>query len=121
MRYQQGGASPGSPSQCIDNGSFGGRIKPTGGFIQDQDGRSSQNRPGDGDALFLAAGKSGATLGDRGFVAIGKTVNELGGIGHNRGRDNLLIAGVWTSKSDVFADCPAEEQGVLQDKTDLRA
>src|SRR5712664_2546625 len=121
MRNQQGRASPGSTFQCIDNGPFGGRIKPTGRFIQDQDGGSSQNRPGNGDALFLAAGKGGATLCDQGFITVWKPVNELGGIRYHGRRDNLLLAGIWTSESDVLADCPAEQQGVLQNETDLRA
>src|SRR6266852_5802958 len=121
MCNEQGRASLGSTLQCIDNGPFGGRIKPTGRFIQDQDGGSSENRPRNGDALLLAAGKCGATLGDQGFITVWKTVNELGGIRYDCRRDNLLIAGVWTPESDVFADCPAEEQGVLQNETDLRA
>src|SRR5260370_39335629 len=108
MRNEKCRASPGRTFQCIDNGSFGGGIQPAGWFIKDQNRGTTQNCSGNRDSLFLAAGKCSATLGDQGFIAIWKRVNELRGICDNRSSDNLLIAGVWTSESDVFADCPAE-------------
>src|SRR5258708_4431467 len=121
MRNEQRRTSPGSTFQCIDNRSFGGGIQPAGWFIKDQNGGTTQNRSGNRDSLLLAAGKRSATLGDQGFIAIREHVNELRDIRYDRGGDNLLVAGVWTSESDVFADCPAEQQRVLQNETDLRA
>src|SRR5712692_2082345 len=121
MRNEQCRASPRRTFQCIDNGPFGVGIQPAGWFIQDQNGGTTQNGSGNRDPLFLAAGKCGATLGEQGFIALWEHVNELRGIRYNRGLDNLLVAGVWTSESDVFADRPAEEQGVLQNEANLPA
>src|SRR5712691_3326723 len=119
MRNEQCRASPRRTFQCIDNSPFGVGIQPAGWFIQDQNGRTTQNGSGNRDPLFLAAGKCGATLGEQRFIALWENVNELRGIGYNRGLDNLPVAGVWTSESDVFADRPAEEQGVLQHEANL--
>src|ERR1700738_1636791 len=121
MRNEQRRTSPGSTFQCIDNGSFGGAIQPARWFIKDQNGGTTQNCSGNRDSLLLAAGKRSATLGDQGFIANWEHVNELRGIRYDRGGDNLLVASVWTSESDVFANCPAEQQRVLQDEADLRA
>src|SRR5258708_21069210 len=121
MRNEKCRASPCRTFQCIDNGSFGGGIQPAGWFIQDQNGGTTQNCSRNRDSLLLATGKRSATLGDQGFIAIWEHVYELRGIRYNRSSDKLLIAGVRTSESDVFADCPAEQKRVLQNETDLRA
>src|SRR5713101_8193886 len=121
MRNEQCRASPPRSFQRIDNGPFGVGIQPAGWFIKDQNGGTTQNGSGNRDPLLLAAGKCGATLGEQGFIAIWEHVNELRGIRYNRSLDNLPVAGVWTSESDVFADCPAEEQGVLQHEANLPA
>src|SRR5712691_13021438 len=113
MRDKQSCASPGRTLQSIDNSSFRGGVQPAGWFIKNQNGGTTQNCSGDCDSLFLAAGKGRATLGDQGLIAIWKNVNELRGVGHDSGRDDLLTGGARASESDVLPDSPTEKQGIL--------
>ncbi len=49
---------------------FGLVIQGAGGLVQDQDARVGDQRPGDGDALALAAGQIAALLPDQGVIAL---------------------------------------------------
>lgn len=51
--------------QTVMNPAFAFIIQCTGGFVQNQNRRILQKNSGNGDALFLAAGKSGTVLTDK--------------------------------------------------------
>ena len=58
---------PERPSiQGILDSGFRGHVNGAGAVVQDQDPRLHEQRPGDGDPLFLAAGEVGPPLFDRG-------------------------------------------------------
>ena len=52
-----------------------------GGVVEDEHPRVDEDRPGDGDALALAAAEREATLADHRVVALGQVVDELVGAG----------------------------------------
>ena len=62
------------PHQSVqggDDGGLGVGFDAAGGLVQQQDVGVGQERAGDADALFLAAGEADAALADLGVVAVG--------------------------------------------------
>ena len=57
--------------QCIDNQLFRRCIKTRGGFIENQDGSTTDYRPCDGDTLALSSGKRYSTFPYHRIVAWG--------------------------------------------------
>src|SRR2546427_3756489 len=64
VRDANRGAPPHQFLQRLLNGPLGFGVQRAGGFVEDQDGRVPQDRPGDGQALALAAGKLHAAFAD---------------------------------------------------------
>ena len=79
------------------------RVREGGGLVQNHDGRVLQNRPGDGDALALAAGEGGAPLPDHRVIPIWQ------------GHDEVMAAGSFTQGStiELSADAPVIEPYTL--------
>ena len=65
-------------------------VKAGGWLVQDQDGRITDGRTGDRDALSLSTGQSYATFAQHGVVTVGQRLYELVGVGQScRGLDLL--------------------------------
>ena len=91
------------------------------GVVEHEDARVGEHRPGDRDALALAARQREALLADHRVVAVGQLDDELvraGGAG--RGLD-LGVGGVGPAVGDVGAHGVGEEERVLEHDADLRA
>ena len=77
------------------------RVYIGGGLVQDYDGSVFQDSPSNGDALLLAAGKTGTTLADDGVIALGQGENEVVATGFLRRSHHFLVGGTRASKLDV--------------------
>lgn len=63
-------------------------------LIEDQHLGALDQRPGDGDALALAAGQAGAAFADFGLVALRKVFDDVVDLGGLARGDDVLEAGV---------------------------
>ena len=98
--------------QSILHQIFRNGIKCAGGFIKDKDGGIFQNGTGDGKALFLTAGQTGAVLADDGIIAVGELGDELFHVGHTGGGEDLFIGNFpLHGVSDIVTDGAGKEDG----------
>ena len=95
------------------------RVYIGGGFIQNHDGSILQDSPGNGDALLLAAGKTGTTLADDGVIALGQGENEVVATGFLRRSHHFLVGGIGASKLDVVFHRVGKEIDLLKYHGDL--
>ncbi len=121
MGDQQGGPAGHDRAQglvdlVLDAGVHGG-----GGVVEEQQPRVGEDRPGQGDALALAAGEGQALLADLGVVPGGQGPHEPVGLGGAGGGLDLLVGGARVPVGDVGADGVGEEEGVLGDEADRAA
>ena len=114
MRQDQRGAPDHQPIQrlldhrlvlCVDRGQR---------LVQHQDRRVAQQRPGDGDALALAAREARAAFADHGLIAIGQRFDEVMRVGGAGGGDKLGLVGVGAAETQVVLDRAVEQVGVLR-------
>ena len=91
------------------------RIQIAGRFVENQDLGRREDRPGDGQALLLAAGELDAALADERLVSLGQLHDELVGIGAPRGILHLRIGGIVAAVGDVVPHRPVEQKDVLLD------
>src|SRR5262245_43782471 len=119
MSNDEGGTSGHDALQSLQNEAFGSGVQARGRLVEDHDGSIAQHRSRDGSPLLLAAGKRGCTFGDNRVVQVREAMDEFIGIRDSRRRSDLIIAGVGTSKGDIFPNRSTEKQRILQDKTDL--
>ena len=77
-------------------------IEGGGGFVEDEDGGVADKGAGDGDALALAAGESGATFAERGVVALRQRGDEVVGVGFASGGDDFVAGGADFAGSLAF-------------------
>ena len=103
---------------CPDGG-VRRRIHGRGGIVQDQHLRVLQERPGDAQALPLAAGDIGPALVDHGVVPVREALDELIGTGLPAGFLAFLQGGVFLSPAEVFQDGSGEERALLEHHGDL--
>ena len=82
-------------------------------LIQYQDGRVFQQRPGDGDTLFLPAGQPHRPLSDDGVVALWEVADEIVGVGRFSRRHHLLLGRVGSAEAQVLRHGAVEQVGVL--------
>ena len=82
---------------------FGLGIEAGGGFVQHQDRRVLEQRPGNGDALALPSRQFDPAFANQGVVAFGHLQNKLVGMRPLRGLGDLLIAGLHVAITNVFA------------------
>ena len=78
-----------------------GRVDRRRGVVEDQHPRVGEDRPGDGDALALAARQREAPLADHGVVALGQLVDELVGAGQPGRPLDPLLRRVGVGEGDV--------------------
>ena len=90
-----------------------------GGVVEDQDGRVDQQGAGDGDPLALPAGERVAPLAHHGVVPVGQPIDETGGTGRLGCGHDLLEGGVGATVGDVVPDRHGEEEGLVEDDTDV--
>jgi hypothetical protein len=115
MGDDQRGAADGGQFQLGLDGFFRLRIEGRSGLVEDQYRRVLEQRSGDGDPLFLAAGKLEAPLTDAGFIALRQALDEgmqMGGLG---GGKDFLAAGVRPAILDVVENRVVEQHRILRD------
>jgi len=115
------GAPAHQPQHRFLNLHFGAGVDAAGRFIQDQDARIGQDRPGDGQHLALALAQIPGALGEHRLVAVRQVADEGIGVGHFGGGDDLSVGGVQPPVADVLHDGFREEVGVLEHNAQLAA
>ena len=105
-----------SADGCVRLGIHGAQ-----GVIEHQDAVVIQNRPGDGNALFLAAGQGHALLTDQCIVALFKLFNDIVHIGDLRRPLNRLAVGIAVGQADILIDGLGKQKRLLQHDADLAA
>ena len=109
MADQQPGAAG---EEFVDRGQqplFGGQIQGRGGLVQDQHQRVLQQRPGDGDALALAAGQGGAASTDVTGIALRQSGREFVDLGPGGSRAQFGCAGLGADVADVVLQAAGEQ------------
>ena len=96
-------------------------IQGGGGFVEDEHRRVLQQYPGDGYALFLAAGELQPALAYLGIQPLRQTPDEVFQLGHAQRLPDLLFAGAGSTIGDVEADGIVEQHGILRHNTDVLA
>ncbi len=79
-----------------------GRVHGAGGIIQDQYLRIFQQRPGNAEPLFLAAGHVGPSLFDLGLVFVRELLNKFICTGLTACLHAFLLSGLFISPSQVI-------------------
>ena len=121
MRKDQRGASSHQPIERVLDDRFVLGIHCRERFIQNQDRRVSQDRPGDGNALALPAGKPDAPLADYGVISLGQQRDKLVGVGRAAGRFECFGRGVGLADPKVIRDRAVKKISILIDDRDLAA
>src|SRR6185436_6488432 len=80
-----------------------------------------QDRPGDGDALALAAGELDPALAHYRVIAVLEPANEIIAVRDARRGPDLLLAGVGPGETDVFRDGAVEQEVVLENYAQVPA
>ena len=99
------------------------RVNIGSGFVQNNDRRVLHNRPGDGNALALAAGKRAACLADDGVKAVRQRHDKVVAPRLLRSGLHLLQGGIGLSKADIVGNGvreqidPLEHKGEIADQT----
>src|SRR6516225_9794105 len=119
MRNNEGGPSGRSAAESFHHNLFCHGVEAAGRLVKYKNGRITQDRPGDRNALLLPAGQRFTPLGNCTVVSVRHLFYELVGVSQSRRGANLLVAGTGATKRNVFTNCAAEEQGVLQNQADL--
>ena len=96
------------------NRAFAFGIQRRGGLVQKQNWRVAQDRPGDGDALFLSARKHHAAFADISVIAFGQGRNEVMRRRSARCGLDLGIGGLGAAKANVVACRGGEDHRVLR-------
>ena len=87
-------------------------------FVENEDRRIPQQRPGDRQALALAAGQQDAPLADHRVITVRQQRDELVRIGVARRRLDLVPRGVGLAEPQIVFDRAVEQIGVLVDDGD---
>lgn len=117
MRDDKAGAVEHEIVEGLLNHVFGFGIKGAGGLVQNEQRRILEQGAGNGQALFLAAGKTHAAFSDGRFVPLGQLADEAVGIGgHGCGTHaiHVQLRGQVTPVSDVFGNGHVEQEGILR-------
>src|SRR5712692_6378586 len=98
MRDDESSAAAHEVAQPLLNERLGFGIEAGSGFVENEDARIGENGAGDGDALFLSAGKSYAAFPHDGVVFFLEGFGEFVDAGDMAGGENLFFAGFGTSE-----------------------
>ena len=82
-------------------------------------GGSLSKRPGDGQALALAAREAHPLFADEGVQTLGHGHDKVVGVGVLEGIDDFGLGGVEAAVGDVVAHGVVEQDGLLGDHADL--
>ena len=96
-------------------------VEGAGRFVEEEQRRVLQHRPGDRDPLALPAREADAALAEEGLVALGQGGDEVVRVGGGRGGDHLGVAGRGPAVADVLHRVGREDHAVLRDDADPRA
>ena len=88
--------------------------------VEDVDLGPLDQRPGDRQALALAARQVRAALRDRRVEALGQLADEVSAWAMRRARPQLLVGRVGLAEAEVAGDRAAEQEGLLGDEPDPR-
>ena len=88
-------------------------IQGAGGLVQQQNGGIHQQRPGNGQALALTAGKPQAGLAQVGLVAVGQLLDKVVGMGGLGGGLHLGVAGAGFAVADIVRHRTEEQRRIL--------
>ena len=97
------------------------RVDRRGGFVENQNARIDQQRPGDRNPLPFAAGKRLATLADKRIVTVGKVQNKIVGAGGTGGGDDFRSRCIRPAVGDVLGNRAVKQKRVLQHDADVLA
>ena len=100
------------------NNFFRDTVEGAGGFVEDEIGRRGDERAGDGEALFLAAGEFDAAFADFGVVFFRKGFDKFSGASGGGGFLNGFKVGVGLSVGDVFGNGFIKKHWFLGDDAD---
>ena len=100
---------------------FGDGIDAGSGFVEDDEGRVLQERPGDGDALLFALAEADAFFADISIELLGQGGDEIPGAGLPQGARDFVLGGVFPGEKQVVTHGAFEEERVLRDMTDSGA
>ena len=92
--YDECGAPVEQCLQRLLDEPLGFAVERGGGLVENQNGRVLEQRPGNGDPLPLAAGKSSAPFPDDGVIAIRQIQDEVMGMRRSGRRLDLGMSGV---------------------------
>lgn len=107
--------------ESLENALLGVGIDGGQSVVEDENAWIADDGPGDGRALFLAAGEGDSALANHGVEAA-RELEDLGAdVGDGCRLFDLLVGGLRGSKGDVVADGLGEEEGLLRDKADVGA
>ena len=118
---EEGGASLHDLSEVTENRLLSVGVDRRKGVVENEDRRLADERPGQGGALFLAAGEGDAALADEGVEAALELLDVLAQLGLLRGEGDLFRSGIFDAVGDVGADRIGEQEGVLRDVADIGA
>ena len=121
MGDQDDGAAAHQPLDRVDDRRLRFLIDGAGRLVQDQHRAVFQERPGDGDALALAAGELDPALAHLGLIAVGEPHDEFVRVGRLGGGDHLALARTWPGIRDVLGDAGREEHRILRHHGELQA
>ncbi len=100
---------------------LGRRVQGARGFIEDQDARIADQRPGDADELALARRQTEAAFAELGVVALRQALDEIVGADELGDRHDSAGILVGDSHGNVLAHRTGEELDILRHAADLGA
>ena len=97
---------------------LGSGVHRAGRFVEDQQLRAGQERPGDGDQLLFACADVAAVVAHPGLVSVGQRVHEPVDVRGPCRLDDFVLVGIGPAVADVVEDRAAEQPGVLEHHAD---
>ena len=94
-------------------------VQRAGRFVEEENSRVLEDRPGNGDPLLLAAGELSPVLAHHRVEPVWHLVDELGRVRQLRRGANLFQCCAFFPVGDVFSDAGGEESWLLTDEPDL--
>ena len=119
MRQEDDRAMGEQPGKSIVEKCLGVVIQRCRWFLDNQQGWIAEDGPGQGNAELFADSEGVPQFADGGLVAVRQLLNEMMGMGHLGGLDNLRQRVTGIAAADVVGDRIVEDKVVLQDDGDL--
>ena len=119
LRHDDHGGIGRHVGEGVPQAGVGGDVEGRERVVEQVDLGPADERPGDGEALALAARDVRSALGDRRIEAFGHRFDEVPGLGDLEGLPHLLLGGVRLAVSEVGGDRAGEEVDLLGHEADL--